>query len=76
MKSYKFTTKAGETYKVRFYETGGYTITDKNGEHEAGIWRRTEGGYEGRGYAENFAHFSFKMEDLAYWLLRTFFYIK
>lgn len=38
MKSYNFTTTNGETYKVRFYETGCYTVTDHNGEHEAGTW--------------------------------------
>lgn len=32
----------GKTYKVRFYgkEDGIYTITDKNGEHEVGLWKR------------------------------------
>ena len=76
MKSYKFTTKAGETYKVRLYDTEIYTITDKSGEHEVGMWRRRDGGYAGRGFSENFEHFSFKMEVLAYWLLRSFMHRK
>lgn len=37
-KSYKFTNKEGSVIKVRFYFTGIYTIVDKNGEHEMGLW--------------------------------------
>lgn len=37
-KSYKFTNKEGAVIKVRFYFTGIFTIVDKNGEHEMGLW--------------------------------------
>lgn len=73
MKAFKFKTTTGNEYKVRFYDTGVYTVFDNNGEHEVGLWRKTEErGYEGRAFDENFTHFYFKMEDLAYWLLRVF----
>lgn len=39
-KSYKFTNKEGAVIKVRFYFTGIYTIVDKNGEHEMGLWEK------------------------------------
>lgn len=37
-KSYKFTNREGAVIKVRFYFTGIFTIVDKNGEHEMGLW--------------------------------------
>ena len=76
MNTFKFTTVAGNSYRVRFYETGGYTVFDKNGEHEAGSWRRTEGGYEGRAFESGYTDFSFKMRELAWQLLRKFMYRK
>lgn len=40
-KSYKFSNADGQwRYTVRFYRTGIYTITDKNGEHELGVWTK------------------------------------
>lgn len=39
-KSYKFNHKNGSEIKVRFYFTGIYTIVDKNGEHEMGLWNK------------------------------------
>lgn len=40
-KSYKFSHDNGSEIKVRFYFTGIYTIVDKNGEHEMGLWQKT-----------------------------------
>lgn len=37
-KSYKFTNREGAIIKVRFYFTGIFTIVDKNGEREMGLW--------------------------------------
>lgn len=39
-KSYKFTNRECAVIKVRFYFTGIYTIVDKNGEHEMGLWSK------------------------------------
>lgn len=39
-KSYKFTNREGAVLKVRFYSTGIFTIVDKNGEHEMGLWNK------------------------------------
>lgn len=40
-KSYKFQhTSARTEFKVRFYSTGIFTIVDKNGEHEIGLWNK------------------------------------
>lgn len=40
MKTFKFESKEGKVYRVKFYDSGIYTITDKNGEHELGIWEK------------------------------------
>lgn len=40
MKTFKFTSREGKVYRVKFYDSGVYTITDKNGEHELGIWEK------------------------------------
>lgn len=41
VKTYKFTSRSGDTIrKVKFYASGIYTITDNNGEHECGIWMK------------------------------------
>lgn len=41
MKSYVFSRKNGQTFKVRFYQTGIFTIVDADGEHEVGEWNAT-----------------------------------
>lgn len=75
MKAYKFTTKSGEAYKVRFYDSGIYTVFDKNGEHEMGLWWRSKGcGYEGKEFEKGNVHFEYSLMDLAYRLLRAFMY--
>ena len=38
MKCYRYEHKDGTVIKVRFYNTGCYTVVDKNGAHEAGQW--------------------------------------
>lgn len=38
IKTFKFIHKSGQVYRVKFYSTGFYTITDANGEHERGTW--------------------------------------
>lgn len=40
MKSYKFEYSDKTVIKVRFYNTGCYSVVDKNGEHEVGQWRK------------------------------------
>lgn len=78
MKTYKFKSiKSGEQFKVRFYPTGIFTIFDKNGEHEIGMWRRPEE-EECMFRAFIFNTFAvlqdFKQADLAYHLLDRFLY--
>lgn len=39
--TYKFNLKKGGQVKVRFYESGIFTVVDsKNCEHEAGMWEK------------------------------------
>jgi hypothetical protein len=76
MKTYKYKSiKSGEEFKVRFYPTGIFTIFDKNGEHEVGMWRRPEGEeYMFRAFVFNSMAVvcEFKQVDLAYRLLSLY----
>ena len=75
MKSYVYTTIKGDTFKVRFYKTGGVTIVDKNGEHEVGMWRvglNDDCGYYGKFFEKEHTYFQFKQKDLAYDLLNAY----
>lgn len=78
MKTYKFKSiKSGEQFKVRFYPTGIFTIFDKNGEHEIGMWRRPKGEEcMFRAFIFNSMTIlkDFKQADLAYYLLNSFLY--
>lgn len=40
VKTFKFIDKQGNVFRMKFYSTGIYTITDKNGEHECGTWEK------------------------------------
>ena len=40
VKIFKFTNSKGGIRRVKFYDSGIYTITDLNGEHECGTWEK------------------------------------
>ena len=40
VKIFKFTDKQGNVFRMKFYSTGVYTITDRYGEHEKGMWEK------------------------------------
>lgn len=72
MKAYKYKTKQGENFSVRFHNTGCVTIVDKNGEHEIGIWKKPENVdciYKAKMFESENVRWGWKQEDLAYYLL-------
>lgn len=38
--TYNFNHKSGKVFKVKFYPTGVYSITDSKGEHKLGMWEK------------------------------------
>lgn len=79
MKTYNVKFVDGTNIKVRFYKTGGFTITDKNGEHEVGIWVKPSNDcfmYRGKIFEKEHPIKDWKMKDLADRLAIAWKYLK
>lgn len=86
MSSYKITLRNGEECKVRFYPSGIFTITDKRGEHEVGMWKKEKhqyrgkwydsGGYNAMFFDDGKTVFDFRQRELAWRLLRWFLFLR